>query len=352
MVGLDPDGKVAWLSEAVGTVLRQPYGLIAGIGDDDCAVIDLAGQPILVVTSDYVNANPIILSLGIGSYFDVGRYLINSNLADLCGSGAEPVAILTSIMWDRSRTEAEFEQLMQGAKSAAISAGVAIVGGDTKLSSRAAYCGVGIGTAKTQSCLFLKDRARPGNSVWVSGNVGSCGAAVYGWEKLSSANEWIEWAHEAIRNPTLPLDLARKASALEMEASGTDLSDGLGADLAGLCDASKVGVEIRADAIPVDRHLDLLSAELSVPPYAFAFTVGGDLQFLLCASEQYSLALESLGMVKIGTVHQDPAYRKLIDMHGALIDLPSAGHRDARAMTFRDEVGYLLRSQGFGVGEI
>src|SRR6266568_3180532 len=166
MAGLDPDGKIAWLSGAVGTALRQPYSLIAGIGDDDCAVIDLAGQPILVATSDYVNANPIMLSLGIGSYFDVGRYLVNSNLADLCGSGAEPVAILTSIMWDRSQPEAEFEQLMKGAKAAATSAGVAIVGGDTKLSSRAAYCAVGIGTAKARSHLFLKGRARPGDGVW------------------------------------------------------------------------------------------------------------------------------------------------------------------------------------------
>jgi thiamin-phosphate kinase len=347
MADLDPDEKVSWLSATIGTALNPPYSLIAGIGDDDCAVVDLGGRSILIATSDYVNANPIILTLGIGSYFEVGQYLINSNLADLCGSGAEPVAVLTSIMWDKTHPEDEFEQLMLGAKTAATAARVAIVGGDTKLSSRAAYCAVGIGTAKTRSHLFLKGRAQARDGVWVSGNIGSCAAAVYGWERQSSDHEWREWARGAMASPTLPLALAREASALAMDAGGTDLSDGLGSDLASLCDVSKVGVEITADAIPVDPHVAVLSMQLGVPSYAFAFTVGGDLQFLLCASERYSILLENLGLRRIGTVHADPAYRKLVGVKGALTDLPAAGHRDVRAMTFRDEVGYLLRLQGY-----
>lgn len=347
MPSIDPDGKIPWLSAVIGAALRAPYGLISGIGDDDCAVLDLAGRSILVITSDYVNAKPIIMTLAIGSYFELGRYLINSNLADLCGSGADPVAMVTSIMWDKGRSEAEFEQLMQGAKAAAAAAHVAIVGGDTKLSSHAAYCAVGIGTAEKRAQLFLKNRARPGDGVWVSGDIGSCAAAVYGWGQQSANQEWREWAREALANPTLPLDLARKASRLAMNAGGTDLSDGLGSDLTNLCDASNVGVEIVSGAIPFDPHVATLSAQLQVPPYAFAFTVGGDLQFILCASEQYSSHLEALGLVRIGTIHSDPGYRKLLGVEGSVTDLPSQGHRDARNMAFRDEVGHLLVLQGY-----
>jgi len=352
MAALDPDGKIPWLRAAISAKFPQPYNLIAGIGDDDCAVIDLAAHGIIVATSDYVNANPIMLTLDAGSHFDIGRYLVNCNLADLCGSGAEPIAILTSIMWDRSRPESEFEQLMNGAKAAATSAGAVIIGGDTKLSSRAAYCAMAIGTARSVSHLFLKGKARPGDGVWVSGNLGACAAAVYGWAKLSSDHEWIEWAGEAVRNPTLPLDLARKASALAMDAGGTDLSDGLGSDLASICDVSNVGVEIWAEAIPVDPHVKVLSSRMRLPAYAFAFTVGGDLQFLLCANEQYSPALEALGFRRVGAVHADPTYRKLLSMEGAVTDLPSAGHRDAGGMSFRDEIGSLLRSQGFELDSI
>ena len=73
MPGLDPDGKIPWLSAAISTALHPPYHLIAGIGEDDCAVVELGGRSILVATSDYVNAQPIILTLEIGSYFEIGR---------------------------------------------------------------------------------------------------------------------------------------------------------------------------------------------------------------------------------------------------------------------------------------
>jgi thiamine-monophosphate kinase len=345
--GIDPDGKISWLNDMIGSTLQPPFELMAGIGDDDCAVFDLGGRPILIITSDYVNAQPMILTLRIGSYFELGKYLVNCNLADLCGSGAEPVAILTSIMWNREEPESGFEQFMQGAKTAASAAGVAIVGGDTKLSSHAAYCAVAVGAAETRSNLFLKGRARAGDGVWVSGNVGSCAAAVFGWNQQPASSEWREWARGAVANPELPLRLAREASALAMDAAGTDLSDGLGADLASLCNTSNVGVEIIAGAIPTDVHVSVASAQLGAPPYAFAFTVGGDLQFILCADDRYSASLEGIGLVRIGTIYADPAHRKLVTANGTQTDLPSIGHRDAHAMTFRDEVGYLLGLQGY-----
>jgi thiamine monophosphate kinase len=181
----------------------------------------------------------------------------------------------------------------------------------------------------------------------VSGNVGSCAAAVFGWEQQAASHVWRDWARGAVANPVLPLHLSREASALALDAAGTDLSDGLGADLASLCDASKVGVEIIAEAIPIDVHVGVVSSHIGAPPYAFAFTVGGDLQFVLCASDRNSARLEGLGLVRIGTIHADPTHRKLITANGMLTDLPSVGHRDAHAMTFRDEVGHLLRLQGY-----
>jgi thiamine-monophosphate kinase len=344
---LDPDAKISWLSEALASSLPPPFKMIAGVGDDDCAAIDLDGSTILVLTSDYVNAQPIMVTLGLGSFYELGRYLVNSNLADLCGSGAKPLALLISVMWNRDQPSSAFEQFMAGAKATAESAGARIIGGDTKLSSHAAYCAVAVGTAEDPSRLFLKQRARPGYGVWASGRLGSCSAAVYGLQQHFGDPTWREWARSAIADPVLPIQVAQDASALGMTAAGTDLSDGLGADLASLCDASRVGVEIFAQAIPLADGLRELAAQQAVPPHAFAFTVGGDLQFILCADDQYSARLDHLGLARIGTIHADPDHRKLVTADGRVTNMPSIGHRDAHAMTFAEEIGYLLRLQGY-----
>lgn len=287
------------------------------------------------------------MTLGIGSYFELGRYLVNCNLADLCGSGAEPLAVLINIMWERDAPQSAFEELVHGARAAAAGVGAPIVGGDTKLSSQASFGAVAFGTAHSRSELFLKGQARPGDGVWVSGRLGSCAAAVLGWDLRPSPEPWRAWAREAIANPSLPIELARGASALAMSGGGTDLSDGLGADLSGLCDVSHVGVEVSAEAIPVAQHVETIAAQVGVPPYAFAFTVGGDLQFVVCADNRYSGRLEDLGLTRIGTIHNDPRHRKLVHPDGRLSTLPSLGHRDANGMAFRDEVNFLLRTQGY-----
>ena len=327
--------------------IREPHTLIAGVGKDDCAIFDLDSRSIVVATSDYVNARPIMMELGVGTHEDLGRYLVNSNLADLCGSGADPLAILISVMWNRNDPETAFEAFMWGAKAAAEAAGASIVGGDTKLSSHAAYCAVAIGIVQDRSQLFLKERAQSGDGVWVSGSLGGCAAAALGWEEASLGGAWRHWAGEALTRPRLPLITAREASRLGMNAAGTDISDGLGADLSGLCDVSGVGVEVDAGAIPLEPQSHSVAALAGVPPYALAFTVGGDLQFIICADDRYSGHLQHLGLARIGTIHADPGHRKLLGADGALTDLPSQGHRDVRQMTFHDEVAHLLRLQGY-----
>jgi thiamine monophosphate kinase len=91
---LDPDDVVAWLGK-LWPSSGHPE-IVAGVDEDDCAVLSLKEQ-LLVVTTDFLNASPIALQLGIGDLYDLGRLLVDVNLADLCGSGAKPAALLTAI---------------------------------------------------------------------------------------------------------------------------------------------------------------------------------------------------------------------------------------------------------------
>jgi hypothetical protein len=72
---LDPDRVVPWLA---ATFKRSGWkGLVAGVGDDDCGVIQLE-ETIAVLSADFLNATPIVEQLGLGgerNSSSMGRFM-------------------------------------------------------------------------------------------------------------------------------------------------------------------------------------------------------------------------------------------------------------------------------------
>lgn len=334
---LDPDGIGPTLKAIFGP--RAPAGTLASVGTDDCAILDLGGT-ILVLTSDFVNAAPIGLELGLASFEDLGYYLVASNLSDLLGSGASPVGLLVNVMWDRNLSSEQFMQLLSGIEDACRLFGTAVLGGDTKLSRRGLVLNAtAIGTASSSGQLFLQSRARIGDGIWVSGTLGSCAAAVIGIDEGIDDQTWQAWARGAITRPRLPLGESRAIASLELSPGGVDLSDGLAADLSRLADESGVGIELRLDEIPTAPEADLVARRLNLHPSSFALTVGGDLQFAVTVPGNEE-ALIAAGMVRIGRV-VDACSSVLIGRHREY-PMPDQGHRDIRGETFTDEIRGLI----------
>jgi thiamine monophosphate kinase len=140
MKNFDPDEMPKWIS---AFWKKKKYkNVVAGINDDDCAVVKVGSERI-VVSVDYLNANPIALELGIGSFKDLGRLLVAANVADLCGTGAKPIGFLTSIMLNKeTANQIQFIQFMQGVKKELLKHGIPLIGGDTKLGNSNSFCGV------------------------------------------------------------------------------------------------------------------------------------------------------------------------------------------------------------------
>jgi thiamine-monophosphate kinase len=314
---------------------------MAGIDDDDCAVLSIDGQ-LIVVTTDFLNANPIALQLGFGTIHDLGRLLVCANLSDLCGSGATPTALLIAITMEYGSAVSEFRQLISGIEEESQRWSVPVVGGDTKLGKSRALLAVAFGTAKSEQNLFLKNGAIPGDTVWVSGHLGSCGAAVIGLTDDLMNESWREWARGAILRPRLPLEQSRQVSQAGWGNGGTDISDGLGADLVGLCRASGVGAAIYAANLPIAAEAVELAEVMGIPPYRFAFAIGGDLQFVVTTRSSVSAHMEALGFTSIGTITDEKVVR-LVGPDASSVPLTGKGHRDSRGLTFAEEIKYLLK---------
>ncbi len=339
----DPDEVPSWLASLFSGGIEY-RSVLAGVNQDDCAVLCTAGG-LLVLSTDFFNARPLALEAGIGGLGDLGRLLVGANLSDLCGTGAAPTALLLGVQMPRESMLSDFEELIRGVSDEARRWQLPVVGGDTKLGSSLSLYAVAVGMAESMDELYLRMNAQPGDSLWVSGPLGGCCAAILGlkWREFGPEDRWTKWAGDAILRPTLPLPKSRALSAKRIAHAGTDLSDGLGTDLAALCQASGVGVILDASSIPMARVACTVAEAMGVPDFLFAFPIGGDFQFIVTAPPDTDDDLAGLGFVRIGEITSHQTLRiRLAD--GRELELPTAGHRDARAGTFEEEVKHLLEA--------
>jgi len=336
---LDPDA----MPQALHAILssRQSDGrVIAGVNDDDCAVLPW-GDSVMVATTDYVNASPIALELGVGDLTTVGRLAVAANLSDLAGTGAIPKCLLLSIMMSRDATTEDFLKIIHGAREQAQQCDVPIVGGDTKLGKSTAVNATAIGMAPSKDHLFLKFRARAGDYIWLSGEVGSTTAAVLGLSDCIYDSNWREWAVDVLCSPEIPLGRSSSLSALALCCAGTDISDGLGMDLSQMCSLSCVGATIETSQIPVHNCARQVAQHLRIPSWALAFGVGGDFQFLVSADGNAESELNALGFHRIGIITEDQAVTLRLE-DGTSRPMPTGGHRDGRRLSFAEESRYLI----------
>ena len=335
----DADEMPKWLSVFTKSAVYS-NNVIAGINDDDCAIIQIGGEQI-VITTDYLNANPIALELDLGSYWDLGRILVASNLSDLCGTGALPTAFLTSIMLNKNNVvEANFKALMSGVKFELDKHNIPLVGGDTKLGMADSFCGIAIGMREKHTKLLIKNAALVGDSIWVSGNLGGVASAIEGLRIKNMPQKWNDWAKKKIIDPELPLTKSRLIAQSMLGNGGTDVSDGLGANLWHLCEASNLGAIINVEAIPLDEEVRQLADAMSNIAWMYSLTIGGDFQFIFTSDKGNDEKIASMGFFKIGeTIKEKEAY---ITFNDVTILMPKMGHRDVRMQSFSDEVKSLI----------
>lgn len=342
MTHIDPDIFHFWINRYLGDNYYSQYKCIeAGVNQDDCAIIRLDKEKKLIITTDYLNANPIALELGIGNFYDLGRITVASNISDLCGTGAQPIGFLLGIASGKETSSDNIMDFVKGVKYELDKIKVPLIGGDTKLGNSNSFYGVAVGFADNSRKLFPKNSAKENDILWVSGNIGSVSASVQGLSLNWGTDTWKKWAIESIIKPKLPTRLSKQIALRKMGNGGTDLSDGLGMDLLSLCKASSLGVHIDTEKIPTNFNVQKLANHLSIPAWFYAIIGGGDFQFIVSTSKRHKSTMEKLGFKEIGML-KNISYGCKIEYQSQVFDMPNFGHQDARGKNFGEEIAYLL----------
>ncbi|MGQ0837512.1 thiamine-phosphate kinase [Actinokineospora sp.] len=247
---------------------RQPAATLLGPGDDAAVVAASDGR--VVASTD-------ILVAGVHFRFDwsppeqVGRKAVAVNLADIAAMGAVPTAVLVGLACPSGTAASVVDELSAGMWHEAARARVGIVGGDMADSATLVISVTALGDLQGRAPV-TRAGAMPGDVVAVAGKLGwsAAGLAVLGRGFRSPVS--VVGAHRAPEPPYAAGPQAADAGATAM----IDVSDGLLADLAHLCAASHVAIDVRTDLIEVHQRLVDVASALGADARHWVLTGGED----------------------------------------------------------------------------
>jgi thiamine-monophosphate kinase len=182
----------------------------------------------------------------------VGHRCLARGLSDIAAMGGEPVAVFLSLALPRDLPQAWVGRFARGLFSLAKRYGARLAGGDTAESPSGILADIIVVGAVPKGKGVLRSGARPGDRIYISGQLGGSAAAVV--QMLARPKVKLNSTHYRRHfYPEPRIELGRMLREKGIATAMIDTSDGLSTDLAHICEESGVGAKIRSVLIPRAR---------------------------------------------------------------------------------------------------
>jgi thiamine-monophosphate kinase len=281
-----------------------------GVVGDDGAVLAIAAQQSLVVTTD-VLVDQVHFSDRTTSPFDVGWRAVAANLSDLAAMGAVPLGITVGLALPGTTSVSWVESVYQGMSACLETYQTPLVGGDICRSTVVSLAITALGEVLPQRAIY-RHQAKPGDVIVVTGLHGLSRGGLelllnpaQGSNLTASEQQRLIEAHQRPRPRLDVLPYLRKIPET-IAIAGMDSSDGLGDGIQQICRLSGVGAVIEGSLIPVFPALTKLVGQQTA--WDWVLRGGEDFELVLCLPEPYALRLvPELGddAAIIGTITAD-----------------------------------------------
>ena len=231
--------------------VSSPYrSILTGIGDD-CAVLRLLPGRDSLVTTDFT-LEGIHFRRDWHPAESVGHRCLARGLSDIAAMGGEPVAVFLSLALPHDLPQSWVGRFARSLISLAEKHGTRLSGGDTAESPDGILADIVVVGCVPKGKAVLRSGARPGDRIFVSGELGGSAAAVLQMrarpKKRLNPRDYPRHFY-----PEPRIELGRILRERGLASSMIDTSDGLSVDLAHLCEESGVGAELDAALIPRAR---------------------------------------------------------------------------------------------------
>jgi thiamine-monophosphate kinase len=195
--------------------------------------------------------------------------------------------------------------------------GITLLGGDTGATEGPLGIAVTAFGFVPQGKMIRRNGARPGDAVYVTGNIGEAGGglAIFKRETHSLTEAERDQLTTRYRVPEPPVGFAH--ALREIAHAAIDVSDGLMADLGHLATASGVRIVVEGEQVPLSAPLRALWGEAALTR---AVAVGDDYQIAFTAPPGLEGPFTAIGRVEAGEGVE-------LLMGGQKVHLISAGYR-------------------------
>ncbi|WP_434598805.1 hydrogenase expression/formation protein HypE [Streptomyces sp. A5-4] len=258
-------GGGAMSGELIEHLFLPAFGVAGAAELGDSAVLPMDDGSRLAFSTDSFVVKPMFFPGG-----SIGDLAVNGTVNDLAMSGASPLFLSTAFILQEGTGLSELGRIAEAMGAAAQAAGVRLVTGDTKVVDSASGDGVYINTSGIGMIPDGVDihprRARPGDAVLISGDIGVHGVAVM------SCREGLEFG-TVVESDTAALH----GLVAAMIATGADLHvlrdptrGGVSASLNEIARASAVGVELVERELPIPQTVRDACSLLGLDPLQVA----------------------------------------------------------------------------------
>ena len=287
---LGPGGEF----ELIRTMISRWGDRARGIGDDAAVLRPPPGEQ-LVLSTD-TSLEDVHFRREWLSPEEIGWRAAAAALSDLAAMAAKPLGVLVAIALPRQCID-DLGALAEGIAAAASASGAPIIGGDLTSGERLM---ITVSVAGSTAKPLRRSGARPGDTVWVTGQLGGPALAVAAWR------EGRQPTPEARARFARPVPRIREAQWLAAAGAtaGIDISDGLGGDAAHLAAASGVRLTIDVDTVPQAPGADVSTAQRSGEEYELLVTTRKPFDAAAFQSD-FGLPLTQIGTVEEGDAGVD-----------------------------------------------
>ncbi len=264
-------GEFEWIARVARAVERAgplPREVVLGIGDDAALLRPRRGEDVVVSTDARVE--DVHFRWRTDSAGRIGATAVVAALSDLAAMGARPLGLLLSLAVPPALEAARPDALIRSVVQTAARFECLLIGGNFSRARETSLSLTAVG-AVARGRALRRDRARPGDRIFVTGVLGVAALARWCAEKGVPCRPHL---------PEARLTAGRALARLRGAGACIDVSDGLVADLRHVLEASEVGAVLAVEQLPQPAGFAARCRRAGIDPLRCMLAGGEDYELL------------------------------------------------------------------------